>query len=226
MSNQQHSPVQQQAAVVLSLLEDVEQQANQLSPQSPTSRERAQTIIQGDLRLAKRQAASISGDGGDHLQAVCLYTEAALKARFAGTVKNRQYRADLTEASQLLEKAIGRSATPHMYSLLGNVYTELGRFAEARKALTEAAESGQGEAATEARKNLLRLGDIEREAKDPLLRFLNYAEKHTLSTIEFFLAAVFIVINYFSPFALLPFLAFFLICAGIFNFFKESFGKT
>jgi tetratricopeptide (TPR) repeat protein len=221
MSQQQ----EQQAKTVVSLIEDVKREASYISPQSPTCREEALVLIQGDLRLAKQQAGVLFGEGADLLQAICLFTEAQLKIRFAGSVKNRQFRGDLTEASQLLEKAIGLSGTPQMHSLLGTVYTEQGRFAEARKALTIAAESDQGEIATEARKNLLRLSDTEIEAKNYLLRFFKYAEKHTQSTVDFIAAVVCIVINIFYPFALLPLLAFVLVCAGIYQLFKETFGK-
>lgn len=223
------SQQQTEADVVLSLLRDVEQETLNISPDSPGGREAGFALIRGDLRLAHQQAASLSGPEGDHLRALCLYTEARLRAHIAGSEKTRQFKADLTEAAQLLEKAIGLSALPQIHSLLGALYADLGRFEEARRAWTTAAESGEGEVATEARKNLLRLKEAAHDAKDPAARLGRYLGKHHRSSSHFLTAVIAIVINLFIPWQIarffIGFMAFTQICYGVYWFFKESFGR-
>ena len=216
---------QQQMQVAMSLLQDVEDEAKTIPEGSPSSKDRALALINGDLRLASKQAASLSERDSAFIRSMCLISEARLRCRFVAEPEGKQRKKELTTAAQMIEQAIAIHDTTDKYSLLGAIHTDLGNWDQARAAYTKASTSDDAAIATEARKSLLRLNDFERTGKDPLLRFLNYVEKHTLSTTYFFCAVVLIIINNFYPFVLLPLFAFGSTCSGIFSFFKESFGK-
>ena len=216
---------QQKLQVAMSLIHDVKEEARGITEGSPSSKDRALALINGDLRLANQQALALPQDHSEIVRSVCLMIEAELRCRFVAASEGKQRKKELGTAAQMIQQAISLDDTPDKYSLLGAIHTDLGNWDQARAAYTKASTSDDGAISTEARKNLLRLSDTERAGKDPLLRFLNYVEKHTPSTVDFFVAAVCVVINIFHPFALLPLLAFILVCAGIYHLFKETFGK-
>lgn len=216
---------QQQLQVAMSLIHDVREEASRIPEGSPSSRDQALALINGDLRLANQQALSLSQDHSEVVRSVCLMIEAELRCRFVAPPEGKQRKKELGIAAQMVEKAISLDDTPDKYSLLGAIHTELGNWDQARAAYTQASTSDDGAISTEAHKSLLRLSDTERAGKDPLLLFLNYVEKHTQSTVDFVGAVVCIIINISHPFPLLPLLAFVLICAGIVSLFKEKLKK-
>ena len=147
---------QQQMQVAMSLLQDVEDEAKTIPEGSPSSKDNALALINGDLRLASQQAASLSERDSAFIRSMCLISEARLRCRFVAEPEGKQRKKELTTATQLIGQAIAIHDTPDKYSLLGAIHTDLGNWDQARAAYTKASTSDDAASATEARKSTRR----------------------------------------------------------------------
>ncbi|WP_309720603.1 hypothetical protein, partial [Armatimonas sp.] len=127
---------QQQLEIGLSLLDEVKKKSQSIAPEYPQRREAGLALINSDLQIVQQHAAALPDEEGLRLQALCLYEEAHIRVHFAA----HEHIEDVNKTIRLLELAIKLGATEKMYFLLGVMCMELGRFDQARKALTAAKE--------------------------------------------------------------------------------------
>ena len=127
-----------------------------------------QKIIQGDLRLARRELMGVSEEERPILEAKCEFCEGMIKYDIAqGYAKfyavpdiKKQAQTALVEACEAFTRAINLNPRPNYYYTAGVVYSALGRNAEAVQMFEQAANGDDPDTAIEARKEIGRIGPV------------------------------------------------------------------
>lgn len=180
----QQSQSSKEVDVIISLLEDVEGQADRLASYAPENQEQVkatianvESLISGDLRIAYKQSNSLAGEEANFCRAMCLYTEADLRRRFHSAQGGARGKQAAKDATRLAEESLALFDDPDHHQILGLLYTHQEMWDKARVAYEKASKSDDPAIATESQKELLRLKEKQHAATDPMLRMESFAKQ-------------------------------------------------